>query len=100
MNAERYGSYSMLATFAGMFFLSYAKSTKRYAFLCPPPLCRIVMRPKLFRPPDWRFPFVSAFSGRVPLKYLRYSMVVFPRELFVTGLYVFIVKKWLLCRPF
>src|SRR3989338_4825039 len=91
MKALRRGSYSMLATRAGTSFLSKRKSTRRYFFLCPPPRCRIVMRPKAFLPPVFRFPRTSDFSGRCPERSFRYSTVANWRVLFVTGLYVFML---------
>ena len=45
MRAERFGSYSIPATFAGIPIFSRRKSTSRSMRLTPPPRCRTVMRP-------------------------------------------------------
>ena len=50
MRAERLGSYSMVATFAGTSSFRRLKSMRRYWRLCPPPWWRVVMRPLLLRP--------------------------------------------------
>src|SRR5512134_1783735 len=63
MRAERFGSYSIAATFAGISFLSRRKSTIRYFCLWPPPWCRHVMAPWLFRPPVACFFSTSRRSG-------------------------------------
>src|ERR687892_1384811 len=63
MYAERFGSYSIAATFAGTPSLRRLKSIWRYRRLAPPPRWREVMRPCLLRPPDFFSPSVSAFSG-------------------------------------
>src|SRR6266850_5308993 len=52
MRDERFGSYSTVATFAGMFFLSRLKSITRYRRLCPPPRHQDVRCPLLSRPPE------------------------------------------------
>src|SRR3954452_20641847 len=65
MRAERFGSYSIAATRPGTFSLSRLKSMIRYSRLLPPPRCRAVMTPRLFRPPDFLSGSVSAFSGSV-----------------------------------
>src|SRR5215510_15285332 len=51
MRAERFGSYSMVATFAGMSSLSRLKSMTRYIRLWPPPRHHDVSWPWLLRPP-------------------------------------------------
>src|SRR5205823_1259709 len=63
MYAERFGSYSMWATFAGTPSLRRLKSILRYRRLAPPPRWREVLRPWTFRPPDFFSPSVSDFSG-------------------------------------
>ena len=63
MCAERFGSYSIAATLAGTSSLRLLKSILRYLRLAPPPRWRDVMRPYELRPPDFRSPSVSAFSG-------------------------------------
>src|SRR6186997_1917491 len=64
MRALRFGSYSIAATFAGTPSFSRRKSMTRYFCLCPPPLCRAVMRPYELRPPVFGLWRVSDFSGR------------------------------------
>ena len=51
MRAERFGSYSIVATFAGMSRLSRLKSMMRYIRLWPPPRHHDVSSPRLLRPP-------------------------------------------------
>src|SRR5436189_6184495 len=63
MYAERLGSYSIAATFAGMPSLRRLKSILRYRRLAPPPRWREVLRPLLLRPPDLLRPSVRDFSG-------------------------------------
>jgi hypothetical protein len=63
MRADRFGSYSIAATFAGTPSFVRLKSTVRKRRLCPPPLCRVVMRPRLFRPPFLVNGSSSDFSG-------------------------------------
>src|SRR5436305_13255682 len=63
MYAERLGSYSMCATFAGTPSLRRLKSILRYRRLAPPPRWREVLRPRTLRPPDFLSPSVSDFSG-------------------------------------
>src|SRR5215470_9440719 len=52
MRADRFGSYSMVDTFAAMSRLSRLKSITRYIRLCPPPRHHDVSSPRLLRPPD------------------------------------------------
>src|SRR3954471_10109310 len=52
MRAERFGSYSTVATLAGMSFLSRLKSMIRYSRLWPPPRHHDVSSPWLLRPPE------------------------------------------------
>src|SRR5215210_745313 len=65
MWAERFGSYSIAATFAGTPSLRRLKSILRYLRLAPPPRWREVTRPYELRPPDFFSPSVSDFSGSV-----------------------------------
>ena len=65
MCAERFGSYSIAATFAGTPSLRRLKSILRYLRLAPPPRWREVTRPCALRPPDFFSPSVSDFSGSV-----------------------------------
>ena len=51
MRAERFGSYSIVETFAGMSRLSRLKSMMRYIRLWPPPRHQDVSCPWLLRPP-------------------------------------------------
>src|SRR6266576_3560639 len=51
MRADRFGSYSIVATFAGMSRLSRLKSMMRYIRLWPPPRHHDVRWPWLLRPP-------------------------------------------------
>src|SRR5437762_11710172 len=86
MRADRLGSYSIARTLAGMPVLSRRQSMIRYLRLCPPPRCRTVIRPWLFRP-DFRFSgSVSDFSG---LRLVISSKVetLIPRRPGVVGLY-------------
>src|SRR5918993_4294810 len=52
MRDERFGSYSIVATFAGMSFLSRLKSITRYRRRWPPPRHHDVSSPWLLRPPE------------------------------------------------
>ena len=52
MRADRFGSYSIVDTFAGMSRLSRLKSMMRYIRLWPPPRHQDVSSPLLLRPPD------------------------------------------------
>src|SRR5215218_9943454 len=63
MYAERFGSYSIAATFAGTPSLRRLKSTRRYRRLAPPPRWREVLRPRELRPPLRVSPSVRVFSG-------------------------------------
>src|SRR3954467_2780303 len=63
MYAERFGSYSIAATFAGTPSLRRLKSILRYSRLAPPPRWRDVLRPFELRPPDFFRPSTSDFSG-------------------------------------
>src|SRR3972149_1900336 len=52
IRADRFGSYSTVATTPGMPFLSRLKSITRYIRLCAPPRHHTVISPWLLRPPD------------------------------------------------
>ena len=65
MYAERFGSYSIAATFAGMLSRVRLKSIRRYRRLAPPPRWRAVLRPLALRPPDFLSPSTRDFSGVV-----------------------------------
>src|SRR5712671_1223288 len=60
MRDDRFGSYSIVATFAGMLRLSRLKSMMRYARLWPPPRHQDVRCPWLLRPPVL---FIDSTSG-------------------------------------
>src|SRR4051795_9317047 len=62
IRALRLGSYSISATRPGIPNLSRLKSILRYCRLCPPPRCREVRWPWLFRPPDFFIGSSSDFS--------------------------------------
>src|SRR3954454_9661588 len=64
MRAERFGSYSMEVTVAGMPVFSRLKSITRYCCLCPPPMKREVVSPELRRPPERFFGSSNALCGR------------------------------------
>ncbi len=63
MRADRFGSYSIAATRAGMSFLVLRKSITRYFFLWPPPRCQEVILPWLFRPARFFFFSTRLRSG-------------------------------------
>src|SRR5688500_15729612 len=63
MRALRFGSYSISATRPGTPNLSRLKSMRRYCCLCPPPRCRLVRCPWLFRPPVFFSGSSRDFSG-------------------------------------
>src|ERR687883_2096347 len=66
MYEDRFGSYSMAATFAGTPSLRLRlKSILRYRRFAPPPRWRAVLRPWVLRPPDFLRPSTSVFSGSV-----------------------------------
>ena len=66
MYDDRFGSYSIAATFAGTPSLRLRlKSILRYRRLAPPPRWRAVLRPLALRPPDFFRPSTSVFSGSV-----------------------------------
>src|ERR1700730_2467395 len=63
MYAERFGSYSIAATFALTPSLRRLKSILRYSRLAPPPRWRAVLRPFALRPPVFVSPSTRDFSG-------------------------------------
>src|SRR3712207_9251615 len=75
MCAERFGSYSIAATFAGTPSLRRLKSILRYLRLAPPPRWREVMRPCVLRPPDLVRPSTRLFSGSLRVTSARSSQV-------------------------
>src|SRR4030095_12678300 len=88
IRAVRLGSYSMCATLAGTPSLSARrKSITRYARLCPPPWCRVVIRPVLFRPPRECSGRTSDFSGSSRVTSTK-SATLAPRRPGVVGLYL------------
>ena len=89
MFAERFGSYSTEATLAGMPCFCRLKSIWRYLRFVPPPRNRMQMRPVLLRPPCFRLPLTSDFSGRSRVSSSR-VVVVWNRRVGVVGLYVLI----------
>src|SRR5579884_3650323 len=89
MRAERFGSYSMAATFAVTPTLSRLKSISRYDFFAPPPRKRTEIRPRLLRPPERCLPVVSDFSGRSLVISSRVTTLVNRRD-GVTGLKLFV----------
>src|SRR6478752_5313024 len=95
MFAVRLGSYSMCATLALTPSLSWRrKSMTRKARLCPPPLCRVVMRPWLLRPPVLCSGLMSDFSG-VDRVISAKSETLEPRRPGVVGLYLRIAMSLL-----
>src|ERR1035437_1614129 len=91
MKPERFGSYSTVLMVKGMFNLLYVKSISRKSLLCPPPLCRVVMRPVLFRPLARLKPLVRDFVGSfVVVNFLNSTFEVcrIPADV---GLYFFMV---------
>jgi len=63
------------------------KSINRYACLCPPPMCRVVILPELFRPPVLGFGTTSDFSGVDRVSSTK-SATLLPRRPGVVGLYL------------
>src|SRR3974390_2621658 len=99
MRAERLGSYSMVATVAGMPNLSRLKSIVRNLRLWPPPRCQMVWSPELRRPLVRRFGSVSGLCGRFVVK-SSFTVLVVKRRVGVTGLYVLIAIFALRCSLF
>src|SRR3954468_23039352 len=89
MRAERFGSYSIEATVAGIPVLSRLKSMTRYCCLCPPPMNREVMSPELGRPPVRFLGSSNALCGRLVV-ISSLTSVVLKRCVGVIGLYVLI----------
>src|ERR1700681_2079248 len=63
MCAVRFGSYSMRSTTAATPSLSRRKSIMRYFWREPPPMWRVVMRPKWWRAPVWLRATVTGSCG-------------------------------------
>src|SRR5579859_7550286 len=89
MRDERLGSYSMVATVAGIPVLSRLKSMMRSLRLCPPPRCQIVMSPELRRPPVRCLGSTNGLCGCL-LVMSSLTIVVRYRSVWVVGLYVLI----------
>src|SRR5579864_4359791 len=89
MRDERLGSYSIVATVAGIPVLSRLKSMMRSLRLCPPPRCQIVMSPELRRPPVRCLGSTSGLCGCL-LVMSSLTVVVRYRSVWVVGLYVLI----------
>src|SRR5947208_15109494 len=87
MRAERLGSYSIAATFAGTPSLFRRKSTMRNRRLLPPPWWRIVMRPVFERPARFRPLTTRDFSG-LPRVISSNPDTDAPRRPGVVGLYL------------
>src|SRR5579864_1262127 len=88
MRADRFGSYSSVATFAGMASFVRLKSMMRYILRVPPPLCRTVMWPLKFRPECFLRTSIRLFSGSTLLRSEK-SIVVTKRLPGLVGLYFF-----------
>src|SRR5580704_14562076 len=88
MRDDRFGSYSIAATLAGIPVLSRRKSIDRYLFAWPPPRCHAVTSPCEFLPPVRFFDSVNDFSGVCFVMSLLSSMVRKRRD-GVYGLNVF-----------
>src|SRR4051794_26360055 len=63
MRDDRFGSYSIVETFAGTSYLFRLKSMIRYIRLCPPPRHHDVRCPALLRPPVLRIGSMSGLCG-------------------------------------
>src|SRR3954469_1576370 len=87
MRAERFGSYSTVATLAGMSFLSRLKSMIRYSRLWPPPRHHDVSSPWLLRPPERCSFSVSGAYGSLVVISSNVSAVL-PRTPGDVGLYL------------
>src|SRR5690242_2367194 len=89
MRDERFGSYSIVCTVAGIPVLSRLKSIIRSFRLWPPPINRIVMSPELRRPPVRCFGSTSGLCGCFVVMSSLTSVVRY-RNVCVVGLYVLI----------
>src|SRR6516162_1908256 len=98
MRAERFGSYSMVATVAGTPNFSRLKSMVRRRRLCPPPRRQIVKSPELRRPLILCLDSVSGLYGRLVVR-SSFTVVVVKRRVGVTGLYVLIAMSLLAQLP-
>ena len=88
MRAERFGSYSIVATFAGMPSLLRLKSMSRYSLRVPPPLWRTVICPLKLRPECFLRTSSKDRSGSTLLRSEK-SIVVMKRLAGLVGLYFF-----------
>ena len=88
MRALRFGSYWIELTTAGTPSLSRRKSICRRWRLWPPPRCRAVITPWLFRPPFRCFGRSRPFTGLAPGVNSAKSLTVAPRRPGVVGLYL------------
>ena len=84
----RFGSYWIESTMAGTPSLSRRKSICRNCRLWPPPRCRAVILPWLFRPPLRFFGRSRPFTGLAPGVNSAKSLTVAPRRPGVVGLYL------------
>src|SRR3954464_656658 len=89
MRDERFGSYSIVVTVAGIPLLSRLKSMMRSLRLWPPPINRIVVSPELRRPPVRGFGSTSGLCGCLVVISSLTSVVRY-RKVCVVGLYVLI----------
>src|SRR5579864_5224897 len=89
MRDERLGSYSIVATVAGIPVLSRLKSIMRSLRLWPPPINRIVVSPELRRPPVRGLGSTKGLCGCFVVMSSLTSVVRY-RSVCVVGLYVLI----------
>src|SRR5581483_5236421 len=86
MRAERFGSYSSVATLPGIASFVRLKSMMRYILRVPPPLWRTVMCPLKLRPECFLRTSMSDFSGST-FERSEKSIVVMKRLPALVGLY-------------
>src|SRR5579875_1235132 len=98
MRAERFGSYSIVATLPGTPNFSRLKSIRRIFCLCPPPWWRIVRSPELRRPPVRLRVTTSGLCGLSAVK-SSVASDVWKRSVGVIGLYVLIAIVVFLDEP-
>src|SRR5215470_10322127 len=89
MREERFGSYSIVCTVAGIPVLSRLKSMMRSFRLWPPPMKRIVVSPEFRRPPVRCLGSTSGLCGFFVVMSSLTSVVRY-RSVCVVGLYVLI----------